>query len=378
MDRTAEGEAMGGMGGSVMGVVAGIVLALLAVAAGWWHLRRAPAVLRATTAASPVHGDDSEPVEDAADPAVPVDAADPAVLARDLLGRFHAVALGGKPVVMRPGHAEVVAGTVEVLEHIEARPHYTPRRPNLLPQLMRKVNDPDASGKAIAAIIARDPALAGNLLRYANSALYRVQSKPVESIERAVALVGTDGIRQIIAAVLVQPVMGAGGGVFARFAPVTWEHTLLSAAAAADHAKLVERDDAFAAQLLGLLHGLGATIVTRVVRDQYARQRGLVANASLAAGLLDQWAAPTACRLARKWELSGRIIQALDEQSLEDPAAMSALGRSLRFGRLAGSLALLSRQGRLDPSCALPALAVVEPRSASTPAIWERLRHGVD
>ena len=66
MDRTAEGEAMGGMGGSEMGVVAGIVLALLAVAAGWWHLRRAPAVLRATTAASPVHGDDSEPVEDAA------------------------------------------------------------------------------------------------------------------------------------------------------------------------------------------------------------------------------------------------------------------------------------------------------------------------
>ena len=106
---------MGGMGGSEMGVVAGIVLALLAVAAGWWHLRRAPAVLRATTAASPVHGDDSEPVEDAADPAVPVDAADPAVLARDLLGRFHAVALGGKPVVMRPGHAEVVAATVEVL-----------------------------------------------------------------------------------------------------------------------------------------------------------------------------------------------------------------------------------------------------------------------
>ena len=103
-----------------------------------------------------------------------------------------------------------------------------------------------------------------------------------------------------------------------------------------------------------------------------------MANASLAAGLLDQWAAPTACRLARKWELSGRIIQALDEQALEDAAAMSALGRSLRFGRLAGSLALLSRQGRLDPACALPALAVVEPRSASTPAIWERLRHGVD
>lgn len=364
-----------------IGIAAAVVLLAVAGAMAWWWRARAPVAANASrslVAPEVTYDDAAPPAEEPPGPVQPVDAADPVALAGELLLRFHAIALGGKAPVSKAGHAEVAAATVEVLEKIETQPHYTPRRPNLLPQLMRKVNDPEASGKAIAAIIARDPALAGNLLRIANSALYRVQAKPVESIERAVALVGTDGIRQIIAAVLVQPVMGAGGGVFGRFAPVTWEYTLLSAAAAADHAKLVERDDAFAAQLLGLLHGLGATVVTRVVRDQYARRRGVIPNASVAATLLDEWAAPTAARLSRKWELSDRITRALTEQTAGPAAEISPLGRSLRFGRLAGGLALLSRQARLDAAAALPALATVEPRSGSTAAIWERLRHGVD
>jgi len=86
---------------------------------------------------------------------------------------------------------------------------------------MRTVNDPNASGSAIAAIIGQDPTLAGNLLRIANSAFYRVQSTPVESVDRAVAMVGTDGIRRIIAAALVQPVMSDGSGVLKSTTPVT-------------------------------------------------------------------------------------------------------------------------------------------------------------
>lgn len=359
-----------------------VVVVVLVTAVVFWGRRvRSPvaaAPSRSLVAPEVTYDDVAQPAEEPPGPALPLETGDPAALASELLQRFHAIALGGKAPLSKSGHADVVAATVDVLDRIESQPHYTPRRPNLLPQLMRKVNDPEASGRAIAAIIARDPALAGNLLRIANSALYRVQAKPVESIERAVALVGTDGIRQIIAAVLVQPVMGAGGGVFGRFAPVTWEHTLLSAAAAADHAKLVEHDDAFAAQLLGLLHGLGATVVTRVVRDQYAKRRGVVPNASVAAALLDEWAAPTAARLSRKWELSERITDALAGQGSAALADASPLGRSLRYGRLAGSLALLSRQGRLDAALARPALAVVEPRAGSTGVIWERLRHGVD
>jgi hypothetical protein len=88
----------------------------------------------------------------------------------------------------------------------------------LLPKLIQAVNDNQSSGRDIAALIGQDPALAGNLLRIANSPLYRLQALPVESLERAVTLVGTDGLRQMIATAMMQPVLNMGG-VYGRFPP---------------------------------------------------------------------------------------------------------------------------------------------------------------
>jgi HD-like signal output (HDOD) protein len=304
---------------------------------------------------------------------------------RALLYRLHAVAFEdaaledstlADPITEAvAGHADVTAAAAAILSRIETQPRYTPRRPQLLPQLMRTVNDPDASGRAIAAIIGQDPALAGNLLRIASSAFYRVQSAPVESIERAVAMVGTDGIRRIIAAALVQPVMSDGDGVFGRFPTIIWEHTLVAAAAAADHAKLVERDDAFAAQLVALLQGLGSIIVVQVVRDQYAARPGLVPDARIAGALLERWAVSTARRIAESWELSDRIGLALaDQQRDVGPAELSPLGRSLRFGQQAGAVSMLCRHGRMDDDEARRVVASLDPNADAVDNIWRRLR----
>lgn len=273
------------------------------------------------------------------------------------------------------GHAAVTAAALAILSKIETQPRYTPRRPMLLPQLMRTVNDPDASGRAMAAIIGQDPTLAGNLLRIANSAFYRVQSTPVESIDRAVAMVGTDGIRQIIAAALMQPVLSNDGGVFGRFPTIVWDHTLVAATAAADHAALVEREDAFAAQLVALLQGLGSIIVVQVVRDQYATRPTLVPDASVARAVLDRWAVATARRIAESWELSDRIGVALaDQQRDVAPSELSPLGRSLRFGEAAGALSMLCTHGRMDDAEARRLMASLGASAAASENIWMRIR----
>ena len=162
-------------------------------------------------------------------------------------------ALSAQP---NPDHAPVFQAVQKVLERIEARPEYVPRRPSLLPKLLATVNDNDATMAEMSQIIAQDPALTGNLLRIANSPLYRVSSLPIESIERAVTLVGVRGIRAIIATALLQPVMTSSSGSYGRFPEFVWEHTLYSAMAAETHATQVENAEPFVAQLCGLLHGL--------------------------------------------------------------------------------------------------------------------------
>lgn len=231
----------------------------------------------------------------------------------------------------------VIAAAAQALERFGSEPHRLPRRPQLLPQLLGTLNDEASSGHQIAALIGRDPTLAGNLLKLANSALYRVHSTPVESLDRAVALVGTQGLRRLVAVALMQPVMRVEGGAFGRLPELVWEHTQYAALAAEDYARKVEDEDGFAAQLLVLLQGLGIIVVMQALRDACAG-RGPPAPEDTA-GFLQSRAPRIAQLMARDWGLSERSLRALEDQARSDPGAMSGLGRALL---MAGPVGLAS------------------------------------
>jgi len=274
-----------------------------------------------------------------------------------------------------PDHAPVFQAVSNILERIEARPEYIPRRPSLLPKLLATVNDPQAAMVEISRIIAQDPALTGNLLRIANSPIYRVSSLPVESIDRAVTLVGVQGIRSIIATALLQPVMTGGSGQFSRFPELVWEHTLYSASAAESHTVLVEKAEPFVAQLVGLLYGLAAIVVFRIVRDQFAAHPHLSPSPGSLARMLETWVAPTAGRIAVSWELSERVQYALESQTLAAELQMeNSLGRSLKFGRVTASVIVLCRLGRITEAEARAiVLAGDKSRRREVERLWERL-----
>jgi hypothetical protein len=83
--------------------------------------------------------------------------------------------------------------------------------------------------------------------------------------------------------------------------------------------------------------------------------------------------APTAGRIAASWELPERVQYALESQTLAAELQMeNALGRSLKFGRVAGSLIVLCRLGRLtDAEARANALAGEGPRR-DTERVWDR------
>jgi len=293
--------------------------------------------------------------------------------------RFHELAFGVPfaPPADEPAHREVAAAVDLLLSGAVLKPEYAPRRPLLLPKLIQAVNDESVSQRELAVLIAQDPALAGNLLRLANSAFYRVNSQPVESLDRAVALLGTSGIRSLLAAALLQPVFRTASGEFKRFPDITWEHTQYSANAAEAYAAILADEDPFAAQLLVLLHGLGTILVFRATMDEYARH-AVSADAATVAALIERHAPHVASRVAHDWELSSRILTALEDQSSEQqPAAATALGKSLRFGRYCGAVAVLRRAELLDDEGGKAALAAGGFDGADYERIWARLARQV-
>jgi HD-like signal output (HDOD) protein len=296
----------------------------------------------------------------------------------EALRRFVAYSLDDAPrealsLATDPDHAPVFKAVSQVLERIEARPEYIPRRPSLLPKLLATINDPQAAMAEISRIIAQDPALTGNLLRIANSPMYRMSSLPVESIDRAVTLVGVQGIRSIIATALLQPVMSSGSGAYSRFPELVWEHTLYSASAAEMYAVQVERAEPFISQLVGLLYGLSAIVVFRIVRDQFAAHPHLNPSPASIARMLESWVAPTAGRIAASWELPERVQYALESQTLAAELQLeNSLGRALKFGRVTGAVVVLCRLGRLTQAEAKAILVAGEARRQDVERLWDR------
>src|SRR6185295_5054895 len=248
-------------------------------------------------------------------------------------------------------------------------------RPMLLPQLLRAVSDSDTSRRELSTMIAKDPALVGSLLKLANSQYYRASSQPVESVDRAVAVIGTEGIRSLIAAAVVQPVFQISGGTFAQFPEVVWEHTFLATNAAETYAAVVVNSDPFAAQLLALVNGLGAIVVFRIALDQYTANPGFRPDAATIVSLLDAHTARAARAVAASWELSGRILTALEDQLPESGVTTdpTPLGRALKFGRFIAALAVLRNRGLIDEETAKASLKAVGGSGAHFERIWDRV-----
>jgi HD-like signal output (HDOD) protein len=293
-----------------------------------------------------------------------------------IFSRFHQLSLGATAVGQSwpAGHDEVISATADLLHDAATEDRYTPRRPSLLPQLLRAMNDEEVSRRELVTIISRDPSLVGNLLKMANSSFYRVSAQAVESIDRAVVILGNDGIRSLIAAALAQPIFHIRGGDFPRFPEIAWEHTFRTASATVTHTAIVEKSDPFAAQLLGLVAGMATIVVFRVALDQYDARPVLKPHAGVIASLLDTQTAGVAKRIAASWGLSDRILAALDDQTTAVAVDRhTALGRSLEFGRIASALAVLYVHRALDDVTAQVSLPVAGMPAMDLQRLWTRL-----
>lgn len=237
-----------------------------------------------------------------------------------------------------------------------------PRRPQLLPQLMMALNDPASTASKLAGIIGQDPVLAATLMRIANSAAQRRRLQPLESLERVVVKVGHEGLERLLSSALVQPVLALEERELRGFASILWRHGRLASAAAADHARIVERIDPLPLQLGSLLPALSCLLVLRALPA--LADQPLDAGERLQLLLASQYR--VAAEISRRWELPETLAQALEGTPGQTHGA-------LQFGRRMAWAWMQVEDGVLDQDQARQALsALASPHAVDW--VWQRLR----
>ena len=165
--------------------------------------------------------------------------------------------------------AEEVAGSQDPLRAAVAHRLATgqlslPMLPRVASQVVALVGSPTTDANRLSELIHRDPALAGQVLRIANSPAY-MPRMPIVSLQQAVSRLGLNVVSEIAFAASLQSGVFRVPG-YESVLNQLWRHALASGAFAKEIAR-VRRLNVESAFLCGLLHSVGKPALLQLVND---------------------------------------------------------------------------------------------------------------
>lgn len=209
-----------------------------------------------------------------------------------------------------------------------------PTIPAVLAKILELSDSVDANGKDLIAVVEKDQALTGKMLRLANSAFFG-QNRRVATIWRAVLLLGFSTVRNLALGVKVWDALSTG--VPRQRVEELWAHAVAVAGTAKTLAGKLRSGDPDEAFTAGLLHDVGRLVLAMRFKDDYweatkgvgerepveAHERATfgVDHAEVGGWLLEAWALPpTIVELVRSHHANATR-----------PAAMTAVGLADRL-----------------------------------------------
>jgi HD-like signal output (HDOD) protein len=157
----------------------------------------------------------------------------------------------------------------------------------------------NSSSQELAALIQRDLALAGQVMRVANSALY-ARRTPVVTLPQAIAWLGIREVRNIAFAVAVQSQVFSST-YFRQEMNDLWRESVITALFAQEIARL-KRRNVESAYLCGLLHRAGMAVILNRVGSAVLKHR-ITADATLVIERAERHEGRVGTHLAIAWTL---------------------------------------------------------------------------
>jgi len=220
---------------------------------------------------------------------------------------------GGEAVATNPrpdpGAAPRGPGAVQtrLSERLKTGDVTLPVLPESATQVVAATQDADVDARRLVDLLDRDPVLASQILRMANSAAYATRGQVV-SLRQAVTHLGLRTVGDLALAASVRAAVFSDPR-YARELRAVWRHAAASAAFAREAARLL-RAPVESAFLCGLLHTIGKPFVLRVSLD-VAAEVGVELPLEEVLALVDELHVPAGKLLAASWKLPSAVVLAI-------------------------------------------------------------------
>ncbi len=165
------------------------------------------------------------------------------------------------PISALSSKAQAIA---KYLENFNDNKIEVPMLPDVANRVLALSNDPDSDASQLAKLIQSDQALAGHVMRIANSAAYTPNASMV-SLQQAVARLGMSLITEIALAASLNTKIFKAPTYQDRINDI-WGHALCTAFWGKEVAR-VSKKNVEAAFLCGLLHSIGKPVILQTIFD---------------------------------------------------------------------------------------------------------------
>ncbi len=177
--------------------------------------------------------------------------------------------------------------------------------------------------------------MATAVLRLANSVYFNPIGRRIHELDQAVVKLGIEGLRSVLSAAVMQPIIQKDSAYFSHSGQRIWQHSLCTAVACEQIAEH-RRVDKFKVYVLGLVHDVGKITLFSELSKQY-KLNGETESPGYQAFVppLKRLSCALSYWIAKDWDLPKELCQALAEQvSIENDQPLSEFGHILAQANL--------------------------------------------
>jgi putative nucleotidyltransferase with HDIG domain len=214
-----------------------------------------------------------------------------------------------------------------------------PMLPHVAGQILAGGLDESAAIKDLSAMLNHDQALAGHVLRVANSAAF-ARGARIQSIQQALVRIGLSQLREIVVAVALQSRVFRVDG-YEDVVGDLWRHSAIAGAYAKEIARHL-RFNVESAFVCGLLHDVGKPVLLSLMLD-LGKDAGEAPSRDLCLDALRTYHTRVGRHLAEHWSLPEAAVESIAFH--HDIGSAEQHGQAVKITALAN---LLSHLGTTD------------------------------